>query len=243
MLRRRNSRLRTLCLALLTALLCTVTLLIAPGPADASSVGSCDNGVIADYAISHYPVGSYGGQFRTFVNNVVKASTGIDVGTGWPDYFKGFTAVGATQIADVNALAKGDVVQYGQTEAYQDLHTLIIVSRVSGATYNVIDSNEAYNEKVMRYDRTVVLNASQRAYRLGRALGAAPGYGVAFEANTASLWTAGAAGTGDHRLGMMRGTSPAVAAVGGGGYEIAFQANTGHLWTTGARGTVIGASA
>jgi hypothetical protein len=56
---------------------------------------------------------------------------------------------------------------------------------------------------------------------------------IAFQANTGSLWSA----TGDLRLGMMPGTSPAMARLPGGGYQIAFQANTGSLWTTGSLGT------
>jgi hypothetical protein len=53
---------------------------------------------------------------------------------------------------------------------------------------------------------------------------------VAFQANTTSLWTTGGAGTHDWGLGMLPGTSPAIA-VSGGGYEVAFQANTTSLWT------------
>lgn len=60
---------------------------------------------------------------------------------------------------------------------------------------------------------------------------------IAFQANTTSLWSAGAAGTGDHKLGLMPGTSPAITKLDNGGYEIAFQANTGNLWTTGTAGT------
>lgn len=68
------------------------------------------------------------------------------------------------------------------------------------------------------------------------ATGGLSAYGIAFEANTINLWTAGHAGTGDHGLGMMAGTNPAITWVGNG-YEIAFQANTGNLWVTGALGT------
>lgn len=54
-----------------------------------------------------------------------------------------------------------------------------------------------------------------------------------FQANTTHLWVAGSAGTGDLGLGMLTGTSPAIAALAGGGYEVAFQANTTSLWTVG----------
>ena len=62
------------------------------------------------------------------------------------------------------------------------------------------------------------------------------GTGIAFQANTGNLWAVGAAGSGDLKLGMMKGTSPSIAAVSGG-YEIAFQANTGNLWAVGAAGS------
>jgi hypothetical protein len=37
------------------------------------------------------------------------------------------------------------------------------------------------------------------------------GYETAFQANTGDLWTAGPSGTKDWHLGMMKGTSPAIA--------------------------------
>ncbi len=52
---------------------------------------------------------------------------------------------------------------------------------------------------------------------------------VAFQANTTDLWTTGTAGTTDWKLGMLPGTSPAIAA-SGNGYTVAFQANTTSLW-------------
>ena len=137
----------------------------------AQAVGSFNNAVIADYAVSHYPVGTYAGQCRTFVNNVVKAATGLNVGTGWPDYFIGFTNVGAQRITDVNALQKGDIVQYGETEGDPTLHTFIILSRNSGANYRIIDSNHLHNERVDVYNRTITLSNSDRAYQLGQVAG------------------------------------------------------------------------
>lgn len=61
------------------------------------------------------------------------------------------------------------------------------------------------------------------------------GYEIAFQANTSYLWTVGAAGGTDHRLGMAAGTSPALSATQGG-KQVAFQANTGYLWTVDAGG-------
>jgi hypothetical protein len=54
------------------------------------------------------------------------------------------------------------------------------------------------------------------------------------------LWGFGdpdAESTTDWPLGMMRGTSPSIAALSGGGYEAALQANSTALWTVGDDGT------
>jgi hypothetical protein len=137
----------------------------------AKAVGNFDNAVIADNALTH-PVGSYGDQCRVFVNNVVKASTGINLAYGAPnDYFKAFEENGAQRIMNVSDLRKGDIVQQGKTESSPGLHTYIIVARVSGSTYHVVDSNSDPRNapgQVRRYDRAVTLSDSYRAYRLGK---------------------------------------------------------------------------
>jgi hypothetical protein len=54
---------------------------------------------------------------------------------------------------------------------------------------------------------------------------------VAFQANTGDLYIRYSSGaTGDSGLGMMHGTSPAIAALSDGSFEQAFQANTGDLY-------------
>jgi hypothetical protein len=154
--------------------LLVLPLLLAVGlvvPSASLAVGNFDNAVIADYAIGHYPNGSYGGQCRAFVNNVVSASTQLNVGTGWPDYFAGFENAGAQRITNVADLRKGDIVQSGQTEADPHLHTFIIVGLVSGNLFDVIDSNHNVDEKVYRYNRSVSLSDSVRGYRLGAVSG------------------------------------------------------------------------
>jgi len=62
------------------------------------------------------------------------------------------------------------------------------------------------------------------------------GFEVAFQANTTNLWTSAPGGNADWQLGMLPGTSPAIAALPGGGFEVAFQANTANLWTVGTSG-------
>jgi hypothetical protein len=56
---------------------------------------------------------------------------------------------------------------------------------------------------------------------------------IAFQANTTNLWTHSltTGGSGPTTLGMMPGTSPAIASLATGGYAVAFQANDGYLWT------------
>ena len=68
--------------------------------------------------------------------------------------------------------------------------------------------------------------------------GSGSGYAVAFQANTGSLWTTGPGGNANWQLGMMPGTSPAIAGLSTGGYAVAFQANTGSLWIAGPGGCV-----
>lgn len=59
---------------------------------------------------------------------------------------------------------------------------------------------------------------------------------IAFQANTAALWTIGKSNLGSTGLGMMPGTSPSIACLANGGYQVAFQANTGRLITIGTAG-------
>jgi surface antigen len=59
---------------------------------------------------------------------------------------------------------------------------------------------------------------------------------VAFQADDGDLWTVRSAGDKNWRLGMMKGTSPSIAATPGDGYEVAFQADNGDLWTAGPGG-------
>ncbi|HEV2637317.1 MAG TPA: hypothetical protein VGX23_19350 [Actinocrinis sp.] len=72
-------------------------------------------------------------------------------------------------------------------------------------------------------------------------VGTTGGYEIAYQGSNVDLWVTTISGTPiDSHLGMMNGTSPAIAAAPGSGFNVAFQANTGYLWdytsTTG-RGT------
>jgi hypothetical protein len=88
-----------------------------------------------------------------------------------------------------------------------------------------------------KFERCGVCHQATRIAYAHAAYAAFAGQGAgagayAFEANTTELWTH----EGPRGLGMMPGTSPAIAVVSGGS-QVAFQANTGSLWVTGAHGT------
>ncbi len=157
-------------------LVAAVVLMTVIVPAIAASAAQAyDNGVIADKALSY--VGQWGGnackdaqkpndsggECRAFVNCVVWMVSGHTQNLGGSDYFQPFLSAGGTEIADINSLVKGDIVQVGQ-----GTHTFIIVRRVSGSTFNVVDSNHIdKNEMVMNYDRTFSLSSTTRAFRMG----------------------------------------------------------------------------
>ena len=118
---------------------------------------------IATYAET-FPDGSPQGQCRAFVNTVM-AHFGLNTGGTPSNYFYDFEKNGPQRITDPGALVRGDVVQYGQVESDPTLHTFIIRSKVSGTTYNVIDSNWRGTELVLRHELTVTLSDTHRAYR------------------------------------------------------------------------------
>jgi hypothetical protein len=172
---RRRSSLQRVAVLIAAALVATCVSL-----SPASATGTFNNSAIADYAIAHFQNGSPGGQCRAWVNAVVKAATGLNIGTGLPDYFAGFEAVGAQRITNVADLRKGDIVQIGRTESSgTPLHTFIIVGPgPNGSTFDVIDSNHDPKNvgKVYRYLRpSVALSDTTRAYRLGSVTGSAGG--------------------------------------------------------------------
>ena len=170
---------------LLQLLLLVLGLLVSPfSMSTAYAVGSYDNATIANKALSYVgqwggeacraagkldsnnngaTVGGYGaGQCKTFVNCIVFLASG---GSQYPvggDYFQSFLNAGATEIMDINSLSKGDIVQVGQ-----GTHTFIIVGKVSNNTFNVVDSNRSWDEKVQNYDRTFSLDSNTRAFRMG----------------------------------------------------------------------------
>jgi hypothetical protein len=147
-------------------------------PAMAS--GSYNNADIATDALTH--VGQKYGQCWPFVRDMIYQASNhtqdITAAAGGNNYFLHLQNAGGTRITDINALSKGDIVQQGQYGG----HTFIIVSKVSvngsTATYNVVDSNHAYNDVVMNYNRTFSLGSDERAYRFGTVNGSSGWNGV-----------------------------------------------------------------
>lgn len=147
----------------------------------ALAVGSYENAAIATTALryvgqwggnacrdAHKP-GDTGGQCREFVNCVVWMASDHkqNLSTGGGDYYRPFLSAGGERITNINDLVEGDIVQVGEGG-----HTFIIVKKssvkASGVgTFNVVDSNHEYNEKVMNYNRTFSLSSTTRAYRMG----------------------------------------------------------------------------
>ena len=209
----------------------------------ASAAVPTNSAIVAD--ATAYPNGSVvgDGQCWTFMHDVVlQASAGsMSVGQN-NDYFGSYSAVGGQLIARDSA-QPGDIIQLYNPANHQDsahVHTAIVLSHSSGSnSFGVIDANYALNLQVLRHTWDPFADAAGHPgwavaiWRLGTVSGGASGYEVAFQANTGSLWSVGVENHGAWGLGMMPGTSPAIARLSNGGYEIAFQANTGSLWTVG----------
>jgi hypothetical protein len=143
-------------------------------PSESSAVGTYNNAAIADKALTYVgqwggnacndaqKPGDSGGQCRAFVNCIVWMTSNHTQALGGSDYFSDFAREGSQEITEISALAKGDIVQVGQGD-----HTFIIVSKVSGSTFSVVDSNHDFSETVMNYNRTVSLDSNTRAFRMG----------------------------------------------------------------------------
>ncbi len=143
-------------------------------PTTVGAAGEYTNASIADRAlayngkwggeacISSRKPGDSGGQCRSFVNCIVWMASGGTQNLGGRDYFRTFLAAGGQEIRSLDQLQKGDIVQEGHGR-----HTFIIVGRVAGSTFQVVDSNHRWNERVSTYNRNVTLNYSKRAFRMG----------------------------------------------------------------------------
>ncbi|HYH74587.1 MAG TPA: hypothetical protein VD735_01365 [Candidatus Saccharimonadales bacterium] len=137
----------------------------------AQAVGSYDNALIADEALSR--VGQNGGQCRAFVNAIIDQVSGGSqqpYTAGNKSYFQTFIDEDGVRITNSADLRKGDVVQKEEWDSSPGLHTWIIVSHINGNTWNVVDSNHDSDGKVQNYNRTFTLSEMTRAYRMGTVL-------------------------------------------------------------------------
>jgi hypothetical protein len=118
----------------------------------AAGAGQFDNSLIATTALAY--VGRWGGQAcvdanrfrsgqcREFVDCVVSLASG---GKIWPvdpggDYQVGFSSVGAIPVAPAEAV-EGDIIQIGDHDNSNPLHTAIVLSNHGDGSYTVVDSN------------------------------------------------------------------------------------------------------
>ncbi len=164
---------------MIAAFVPVLAVVMIPSPVGATS--EYVNASIADKALTYVgqwggeacvdsrKPGDSGGQCRSFVNCIVWMTSGGTQNLGGRDYFRTMLRAGGQEITSIDQLQKGDIVQEGQGR-----HTFIIVGRVSGNVFHVVDSNHHWNEKVSTYNRTVTLNGYKRAFRMGMTAPAAP---------------------------------------------------------------------
>ena len=117
-----------------------------------AGAGQFDNSLIATTALAY--VGRWGGQAcvdadrfrsgqcREFVDCVVSLASG---GKIWPvdpegNYQVGFSSVGAVPVAPAEAV-EGDIIQIGDHDDSNPLHTAIVLTNHGDGTYTVVDSN------------------------------------------------------------------------------------------------------
>ncbi|AXI80889.1 CHAP domain-containing protein [Peterkaempfera bronchialis] len=134
----RTSAVAGLCVA---ALAVPATAYAAPAASAASVRFAGGNGAIADRALAQ--AGSYGGQCKQFVNDIVReASSGrVLLGGG---YYSDFQRAGAHRVSAKKA-AKGDVIQLnvpGAPDSFgSGMHTAIVVANLGSHKFKVVDSN------------------------------------------------------------------------------------------------------
>jgi hypothetical protein len=95
--------------------------------------------------------GLWGGQCWQFMKDVVREATGAEIGF---DYRQGYFDAGAVEITDLAAVRAGDIIQialdsWTSPDAdYPGLHTSIVLTNLGDGTFDVIDSNQNFDEMV-----------------------------------------------------------------------------------------------
>jgi uncharacterized protein YraI len=127
------------------------------------------NAIVQD-ALSH--VGQHGGQCYPFVQDVVEEATGKQIGFAYRD---GYFAAGATEVSPANAQA-GDILQISNPDDsgnyYPGMHTAIVITNNGDGTYQVVDSNENWDEMVTVHEWAPSPRSGLQlyAYRIGGGL-------------------------------------------------------------------------
>lgn len=155
-------------------------------------------------------------------------------GGQWDDSSASVTVTSVPEKGDAAVIEPTGSNAYGHVAFVEDVQVVSGSYQVKVSQYNWgQDGNYSITgwQAASTYGNFVDFN------EVGVPLGSSSGYEVAFQANSGQLWMYGTAlGTINTGLGMMSGTSPAIAKVSDG-YEIAFQSNSGHLWVYGAAGS------
>jgi hypothetical protein len=123
---------------------------VSSGPATAQDAQSSSTqyGPIASTALKY--LGTHGGQCWTFARQVIYEATGRTLGF---DYHLGYLEAGGIQVSAAEA-REGDIIQIADpsntsaTASYDGLHTAIILENLGGGLFNVIDSNQNWDEWV-----------------------------------------------------------------------------------------------
>jgi hypothetical protein len=95
--------------------------------------------------------GAWGGQCWEFMKRVVREATGAEVGF---DYRQGFFDAGAVEVTNLADVRAGDIIQialdsWTSPDAdYPGLHTAIVLTNLGDGTFDVIDSNQNFDEIV-----------------------------------------------------------------------------------------------
>ena len=144
-----------------------------PAPAAAHSVSAvADSSSIADEALKD--LGTWQGQCFTWVKKVVDRATPYTMGFGYRD---GYLGAGAVEVP-LSQAVRGDIIQLANDSAlgansfYLGLHTAIVLEPLGGGRFDVIDSNQNWDEIVRLrpgYDPLAsaarYVGISARAYR------------------------------------------------------------------------------
>ncbi|HEX6031562.1 MAG TPA: SH3 domain-containing protein [Tepidiformaceae bacterium] len=143
-------RLMTSCRTILAGLALVLLALVAVGSRPAHALDPNDpNDRIALTALKYE--GSWGGQCWQFVKDVVREATGREIGF---DYREGFFQAGAIEVTDLAQVRSGDIIQIADDAwtspdaDYAGLHTSIVLTNLGDGSFDVIDSNQNWDEMV-----------------------------------------------------------------------------------------------